>query len=222
MYDKRTFAKGMGASFLVVAVVVLVVASTGTAYAMSVAGVGGFQITADRITADSQVIYPGVEDTSSSPKRPMLVVEQTDVRIQGLTITKEIPASSFPGVSGDARIVIQSNSEVTINEQLLKMTRFSAGTAKFKGQVIDEQHSNRASEKFLISAGPAADPQSGKITNIQSGSPGVVLKDVEIRGHYLATDQISLPDTDIAIQYDADDDGDYHDSKESLTAPAPA
>lgn len=212
MYDKPTLAKGMGASFAAVAMIVLIVASTGTAYALPLAGAGGFTIKADKITADTQVIYPGTEDTSNSGQRPMIVVEQKNTKIKGLVIIKEFPASSLPGVKGDARFLIKSNSEVTINKQLLKMSKFNAKQSKFSGQVLDEHNSDKASEKFEIRSGPASNPQDGKTVNIDNSKPGVVLKDVKIKAHYLANDQISLPDQDFVVQYDADGDGKYNES----------
>lgn len=92
------------------------------------------------------------------------------------------------------------------------MSKFNAKKQKFDGQVLDEHNSGEARNKFEIRSGPASDPQQGKTVSIDNGKPGVVLKDVKIRAHYLANDQISLPDQDFVVQYDADGDGKYDES----------
>lgn len=210
-YDRSTLAKGLGASFAAVLVVVLIVGATGVAYAVPMAGTGGITIKADKITADHQVIYPGSDDTSEHQSHPMAVVEQKNTKIEGLQIIKEIETSNLPGVDGNARFVIESHKTVTIDEQLMKMTHFHADDSQFNEQVLDESPSEDPSEAFQIRSANASDPQQGKTVDTSSDG-GVVLKGVEIQAHYLASSQISLPDQDFYVEWDRDGDGTYDDS----------
>lgn len=210
-YDKSTLTKGLGASFAAVGLIVIIVAATGTAYAVPLAGTGGITIKADKISADHQVIYPGQDDTSEHESHPMIVVEQKNTKIEGLQIIKEIETSNLPGVDGNARFVIEAHKTVKIDEQLLKMSKFNADQSTFHEQTLDESPSEDPSEAFQILSGEPSDPQKGKTVDTSSQG-GIVLRGVEIKAHYLTSSQISLPDQDFYIEWDSDGDGNYDDS----------
>lgn len=205
MYEKITFLKGTAASIGVVALIGLLVMATGTAYAVPLAGVGGFTIEADRVTAEEVVIYPGVDDTSEQSAYPMAVVEQRNVEIEGLRQMKTLDVGSMPGLSGQARLVITSDETVTADEQVLKFSKLEAETATFNGQVIDEHNSDDPTRKFEISSGSF----DGRTVDISKDGPAQDLQNVEIQAHYLASNQISLPGMEFSVQYDGDDDGTF-------------
>lgn len=198
----------MGASFAILAIVVMVIISSGTAYALPVAGVGGFTIKADKITATDQMLYPGVEDTSEKKAYPVAVVEQKNTRIVNMVLIKQLPVDEVPLLNGNARIVISSKKDkVRIDEQILKASNIQAENATFGGQLIDD-HPKGYKDSFGIRNGPEVQAQ-GKMVNISGSQPAVVLKDAKIQAHYLATSQISLPGLQIDVQYDPDGDGNY-------------
>lgn len=205
MYEKITFVKGTAASIGVVALIGLLVMASGTAYAVPLAGIGGFTIEADRVTSEEVVIYPGVDDTSERSAYPMAVVEQRGVEIEGLRQTKELDASAMPGLDGTARIVITSDETVTADEQVLKFSKLEAESATFEGQVIDEHNSDDPTQEFDISSGE----YDGRTVDVSKDGPAQELEDVEIQAHYLASNQISLPGMEFAVQYDGDGDGDF-------------
>lgn len=205
MYEKITFVKGTAASIGVVALIGLLVMATGTAYAVPLAGVGGFTIKADKVTAESVVIYPGVDDTSERSAYPMAVVEQKNVKIEGLRQIKTLDVGSMPGLSGQARLVITSDETVTADEQVLKFSKLEAEKATFNGQVIDEHNSDDPTRKFDITTGSF----DGRTVDVSKDGPAQVLTGVEIQAHYLASNQISLPGMQFSVQYDSDGDGTY-------------
>jgi Family of unknown function (DUF6230) len=208
MYSKKLFAKSMGASISILVIIVLVILSSGTAYALPVAGVGGFTIQADKITASDQILYPGVEDTSEQKAYPVAVVEQKNTRITNMVLTKQLPVDEVPLLEGNARIVISSKKDkVRIDEQILKASSIQAENATFGGQMIDD-HPKGYDDSFAIRNGPNVQAK-GKIVNVSGSQPAVVLKDAKIQAHYLATSQISLPGLQIDAQYDPDGDGTY-------------
>lgn len=208
MYQKLTFAKGTAASIGVVALIGLLIMASGTAYAVPIAGVGGFTIEADRVTAEEVVIYPGVDDTSERSAYPMAVVEQRNVKIWGLRQTKELDVSSMPGLDGQARLVITSDEVVEADEQVLKFSNLQAEQATFEGQVIDESNSDDPTQEFEINSGEF----DGRTVDVSKDGPAQDLRNVEIQAHYLASNQISLPGMQFAVEYDGDDDGDYETS----------
>ena len=205
MYEKLTFAKGTAASIGVVALIGLLIMASGTAYAVPLAGIGGFTIEADKVTSEEVIIYPGVDDTSERSAYPMAVVEQKNVRIEGLRQIKELDVGSMPGLSGKARIVITSDETVTADEQVLKASKIEAESATFNGQVIDEHDSDDPTRKFDISSGSF----EGRTVDVSKDGPAQTLKNVEIQAHYLASNQISLPGMELSVQYDSNGDGTY-------------
>jgi hypothetical protein len=215
MYNKRTFGKSMGASVAVLTIIALLVMSSGVAYAVPLAGVGGFTIQFDKLTADSAIIYPGADDTSNQDKYPMAVVEMKDVEIEGLRLIKPIDVSAIPGLSGNARIVLTANGTVTAEQQVVKITKLQAETAVFNQQVIDETNSNNPSRAFGIWMGDAAEKQNklfnGRIVDLQSDGPAQKLVNAKIQAHYLASSSISLPCLGLQVQYDSDGDGNYNE-----------
>lgn len=215
MYDKRTFGKSLGASFAVLVMIALLVMSSGAAYAVPLAGIGGFTIKADKLTAESAIIYPGVDDTSNQDAYPMAVVEQKGVTIKGMELIKTIDVSSIPGLSGQARIVMTADGEVTANQQMVKITHLQADTAVFNQQVIDESNADNPSRSFGIWMGDASETkdklENGRIVDLSSDGPAQKLVNATIQAHYLASSSISLPGLDLQVQYDSDSDGNYNE-----------
>jgi hypothetical protein len=215
MYNKRTFGKSMGATFAVLVMIAILIMSTGTAFAVPLAGIGGFTIQADKLTAESVVIYPGVGDTSNQDAYPMAVVEQKNVKIEGLVLTKTIDVSAVPGLSGQVKLVQSANGTVTADQQLVKITRLQAEKAVFNQQVIDEANEGGPSRSFGFWQGDAAKTQNklpdGRIVDISNDGPAQKFKDVTIQAHYLASSSISLPGLTLEVQYDEDGDGNYNE-----------
>ncbi|UPM43610.1 DUF6230 family protein [Halocatena salina] len=215
MYNKRTFGKGMGVSIVVLAVIAVLVISTGSAYAVPLAGIGGFTIQADQLTAESAYIYPGVDDTSNQDAYPMAVIEQKDVKIDGMKLMKSLDVDAVPGLSGSARVVMTSSDTVTADQQMVKVSNIEADTAEFNQQVIDESNSNNPSDQFGIWSGDASQNQdklqNGKIVDISDDGPAQKLEGANIKAHYLASSSISIPGLSLEVQYDEDGDGQYNE-----------
>lgn len=215
MYDKRTFGRGLGASFAVLALIGILVISTGSAYAVPLAGIGGFTIQADSLTAESAYIYPGVDDTSNQDAYPMAVIEQENVEIEGMELRKAMDVSTVPGLSGDARIVMTASDTVTADQQMVKVSNIEAESAEFNQQVIDESNSNNPSDQFGIWSGDASQEQDkvqdGKMIDVSSDGPAQKLEGAEIQAHYLASSSISIPGLSLEVQYDEDGDGQYNE-----------
>lgn len=219
MYDKKILAKGTAASFGVVVLVAMLIASSGMAFAAPIAGIGGFTIKADELRGDDMMLYPGASDTSERNAVPVATAEFSSVEIDGLELTKEIEGMPAP-VGGNARVVITATDTVTADSLLVKQTKLTADQSTFNGLLIDEQNSDDPSEKFQQiapstseqrhrGADSATDPKTISLSD--QSNPGIVLKNAEIQAHYQAVNEISIPGLTLAVEHDANGDGDYSD-----------
>ncbi|MFB6164650.1 MAG: DUF6230 family protein [Haloarculaceae archaeon] len=223
MYDKAILAKSTGASLGVVAVVGMLFLSTGTAFAMPVSGIGGFTIQADEIQGNNMIMYPGVGDAENMDHYPQAVVELTKTKITNMRLMKTFHLGDYgiPGLSGNARIVITAGNEsnkVVSDSILMKTPALSANEATFNGMVIDEDNVTKSESglRKLITLRAPASPSSEELQggtrsiNLTGGSnPGMVMENANIRATYLATNQITLPNMGLEVQYDPDGDNVY-------------
>jgi hypothetical protein len=209
MYDTNILAKSTGASLGVVALVGVLFLSTGTAFAMPVAGIGGFQIQADSIEGDDLLLYPGLADGSNQDDYPHSIVELRNNEIEGLRLTKTFDLGDYTdSMDGRARLVIESGGTVEIERLLLKTPELGADEATFNGLEISESDSDDLEESFSIRA--PSDPDETRQIDLTGGeNPGLEMTNADIRATYLATDEITLPDLELKFQLDTDGDGDY-------------
>lgn len=200
MYDRKRLVGGTGVSFLAVALVGAIVLSSGMAYAAPLGSTNGFTVEADEIRADEFLLYPSSgEDSAGST--PVVVVEQRDVVIEGLTLTRK---QDVPMMDGTMEISFTAEEPVRADQQYIKMTGLHAKKSTFNGQVINAQPSQNPERQFRMTAGANAKPEDGYLTDINSGTPGMVQKDVTIEMAYLASNEISLPGLNVDVEYNPD------------------
>ncbi|WP_435077028.1 DUF6230 family protein [Halococcus sp. AFM35] len=220
MYDKKVLAKGTAVSFGVVALVAMLIVSSGMAFAAPMAGIGGFTIQADELRGNDLYLYPGVSDTSERSGVPVATAEFSSVEIDGLELTKSF--EDVPAIGGNARIVITATDTVTADSLLVKQTKLTASSSTFNGLLIDEDNANYSDSFKQIAPSTAEQRTSGgdsftdpKTIDLSNASnPGIVLQNATIRAHYQAVNQISIPGITLATEYDANGDGDYTDSED--------
>jgi hypothetical protein len=221
MYDKKVLAKGTAVSFGVVALVAMLIVSSGMAFAAPISGIGGFTIQADELRGDDLYLYPGVSDTSERGGVPVATAEFSSVEIDGLELTKTF--EDVPAIGGNARIVITSTDTVTADSLLVKQTKLEASSSTFNGLLIDEENANYSDSFKQVAPSTAEQRQEGvdgvtgsaKTIDLSNASnPGIVLQNTTIRAHYQAVNQISIPGITLATEYDANGDGDYTDSED--------
>ncbi|WP_049998271.1 DUF6230 family protein [Halococcus sediminicola] len=218
MYDKKVLAKGTAVSFGVVALVAMLIVSSGMAFAAPLSGIGGFTINADELRGDDLYLYPGVSDTSEREGIPVATAEFSAVEIDGLELTKSF--EDIPAIGGNARVVITSTDTVTADSLLVKQSKLTADSSTFNGLLIDEENADRPSDQFKQVAPSTAEQrtegvdagQPPKTLDLSNASnPGIVLQNASIQAHYQAVNEISIPGITLATEYDANGDGDYTD-----------
>jgi len=210
MYDKTILAKTVGVSLGVLALVGLVFLSTGTTFALPVAGIGGFTVEAESIEGDDLVLYPGIGAVEGESEYPLAVVELQGTRIEGLRLTRTLDLGSFTGnaINGRMRLVIEAGGEVQTDQILIRSPGLEAEEATFNGLRIEQTASENLSESFGVRA--PSEPVEGRTVSLDGGeNPGLVLENASLQASYLATNEITMPDLTLAMQYDADGDGEF-------------
>jgi hypothetical protein len=192
MYNRKRIARGAGTAIAVWALVGLLVMSTGTAYALPLAGIGGFTISAEEIGANNMFMYPGSGSTEQVDTYPQMIVEMEGAVLTDLRLRKTIDVSGVAGLSGNLSIRFVSNGQTDSSDVLVKTSAIESRETEFEDFLIDDMNGTSPGSRFKIeSQGP------------------VTLKQSNIRAHYLATDSISLPNLQMVACYDPDGDGEY-------------
>ncbi|WP_299265138.1 PKD domain-containing protein [Halorientalis sp.] len=199
MYNRKRIARGAGTAIATWALIGLLVMSTGVAYALPLAGVGGFNVTASEITADDLVLYPGVGNTDSEDNFPQTVVQLSNTDIQQFALTKDLDLGSVPmfPLPGTLRIKFLSPGGTDGGNVLVKSTALGADQATFNGFLTNDTNASDARGRWSIRS-------DGPVTLQGTDRSGV-----RIRAHYLATDRISITNLRFFACYDADDDGTF-------------
>jgi len=117
------------------------------------------------------------------------------------------------------RILIKSE-EAQLEGVMYKTDHLEAGTAIWRGFVLDERKAPTRFGEFYSYAGPnpndatnTDDPMkiSGSTAGDvrRSGEPGFQLYNARIEMSTLRADRVDLSNLDLRVQYDPDDDGTY-------------
>ncbi|AQL42404.1 hypothetical protein BV210_06610 [Halorientalis sp. IM1011] len=170
--------------------------STGVAYALPLAGVGGFNITASEITADDMVLYPGVGNTDSEENFPQTVVQLSNTDIQQFGLTKDLDLGSFSAfpMSGTVRVKFMSPAGTDGGDVLVRSSALGADQAEFNEFLTNDTNASDARGRWRIRS-------DGPVTLQGSDRDGV-----RIRAHYLYADSISITDLRFFACYDSDND----------------
>lgn len=193
MYNRKRIARSAGAAVAVWALIGLLVMSSGVAYAVPLAGLGGFNIAASSISASNLVMYPGAGDTSTMDRYPMTVAELQNVRIRDLWLYKTINLGRTPGLSGTARVYFVTSGTSRADNILVKSSALATdGHATFHDFAVQEHASSDPRGQFAITS-------NGPVT----------LERPRINAHYLTSSSISISNTYLAMCYDPDGDQVY-------------
>ncbi|MFB6143156.1 MAG: PA14 domain-containing protein [Halorientalis sp.] len=80
MYDRKRLAMGTGVAYACLVLLVLSVLYTGTVLAYPIAGIGGFQVQAENVTAQNFYLHPGVAETSTPPGQTFTPPDQVELQ----------------------------------------------------------------------------------------------------------------------------------------------
>lgn len=192
MYKRKRIARGVGATLAVWGLIGLIAASTGVAYAAPIAGIGGFNIAANEITADQLLLYPGVGDTTNQQAYPQSVAELQNADLRDLTLYKTISLQRVPGLTGNARLQLNNYGRVDGGDVLVKSSALTSEQTTFREFTLDEANTGDPSTAFSINA-----------------EDGATLTGAGIQAHYLAAESISLDNLYLQFCYDPDSDGQW-------------
>jgi PKD repeat protein len=190
MYDRQRVARGAGAAIAVWALIGLVFLSSGVAYAVPLAGFGGFNASIGVVEADSLALYPSVGDTSEQDAYPQTVIELSNTQLTDLEAYKDLDVSTVPGLSGTARFRLAGRGDIDSGDVLLKSSALTADDAQFDGFVIEDSGNGSVDSSFEIFANDRAR-----------------LESVNIKAHYLTASSVELSNLALGVCYDSNNDG---------------
>jgi PKD repeat protein len=190
MYDRQRVARGAGAAIAVWALIGLVFLSSGVAYAVPLAGFGGFNASIGVVEADSLALYPSVGDTSEQDAYPQTVIELSNTQLTDLEAYKDLDVSTVPGLSGTARFRLAGRGDIDSGDVLLKSSALTADDAQFDGFVIEDSGNESVDSSFEIFANDRAR-----------------LESVNIKAHYLTASSVELSNLALGVCYDSNNDG---------------
>ncbi|MEH7436523.1 DUF6230 family protein [Neobacillus drentensis] len=105
---------------------------TGVAVAAPLSGFGEFTVKFDKMVGENFQLYGGIADGATTKNNPVAVNAIDKATINGLEISKAIPALGI-------RVVISSDKPVVINGLLQKATMVN-GDAKFENLTMSENY----------------------------------------------------------------------------------
>jgi hypothetical protein len=216
MYETKRLASGVGVLLTLWALVGLLVLSTGVGVSVPLSSSGGFNITADYLGAEESTSVPATTDETGAP---VAKFEISNSYAEYLQLEKTLNVSSVPGLNGKMRLLIRSDT-AELNGVTFKTNRLTAGTARWRGFVLDERNAEEIEEQFISYAGPNPKevPNTDDPMQIQGSTPGAVrpseepafqLYNARIETSYLTADQVKLSNIDLWVQYDPDGDDNY-------------
>ena len=118
--------------FLFLGILLSIFGITGVAVAAPLSGFGEFTVKFDKMVGQGFQLYGGVADGATTKNNPVAVNAIDKATINGLEISKAIPALGI-------RVVISSDKQVEINGLLQKATMVN-GDAKFDELTMSENY----------------------------------------------------------------------------------
>lgn len=212
MYRKRVLATVVGLNLAAVALILLIILSSGVGSAALIGGVGGFTVEASTIEADNVLIYvdSGSVTGTNVDRYPLLHLELDSVTISDLKLTKRVQDPL--GQGGEARLIVvqQVGSQAELGQTLLKTSSFNASGSTFRGLQIRETATADASRKLNVTAGNNASdldnigPPTAQEITIGGPGPneaGVTITKANIKTHYLVAESLNLDNLVVAVEY---------------------
>jgi hypothetical protein len=129
---KKRLVFALLGGFLFLGLLLGIFGVTGVAAAVPLSGVGEFSVTFDKMVGTGFKLYGGVADGASTHNNPVAVNEMDHATINGLVISKDIPALGV-------RVVIKSDKPVEIDGLIQKATLIN-GDASFSNMVMAENY----------------------------------------------------------------------------------
>ncbi|RXK46294.1 hypothetical protein [Halorientalis pallida] len=216
MYDTKRLASGVGVLLTLWALVGLLILSTGVGVSIPLSSTGGFNVSADYLTASEATVVPA----KTKIVTPSVLFEVERSYIRDLNLQKTLNVSDVPGLTGRLQIQIRSE-EATAEGVAFKTDRITAQTATWRGFVLDERTGPKIFDRFKAYAGPNPNqaPNTNDPLQIEGSDPGAIrpsdgdpafeLRGAKITTSTLSADQLQLSDLSLRVRYDFNNDGEF-------------
>lgn len=150
---------------------------SGTIFAAAIGGMGEFNVKFDRMEGTDFKLLGGLADTAEKKNGAVVATNKIkDVKIQGLVITKDIPAMGV-------RVVVKSDPKQTVEiKGLIQKATQIDGDARFEKLTMQENY-----------VGDIKDPQEKIAEEFTQVAPKIILTDATLKTLYLYQDSLTLP-----------------------------
>jgi hypothetical protein len=216
MYDTKRLASGVGVLLTLWALVGLLLLSTGVGVSVPLSSSGGFNVSADYLTASEATVVPA----KTKIVTPSVLFEVKSSYIRQLNLQKTLNVSDVPGLTGRLQVQVRSE-EATARGVAFKTDRITAQTATWRGFVLDERTGPKIFDRFKAYAGPNPNqaPNTDDPLAIEGSDAGAIrpsdgdsafeLRGAKITTSTLSADRLQLSDLSLRVRYDFDNDGEF-------------
>lgn len=181
--NTKRFAIAGGAGFAALIALLAMLLLSGTAFAaFPLSGVGGFTISADKITGTGFKLYPAIGETEQRGAWGQGAIDLATADITNLVLTKNINTESALGAYGIKSIdVVVTGGNVSGQNLKLRVTGIQAASTSFTGLEVQEHKTDNPLNVIDLSA------------------PSLTLEKPSLNTHYLSAGSITIPNMKLKV-----------------------
>jgi hypothetical protein len=172
-----------GAGMLGLIALLLVLFMSGTVFAaFPLSGVGGFVISADKITGTNFKLYPSLGETENKPVWAQAAIDSESATINGLVLSKNINTESALGSYNIKSVdVIVTGGDVVGQNLKLRVSGIESDNTLFKNLQVKEYYTDNP------------------LNVIDLQAPNLTLDHPKLNTHFLSAGDISIPSMKLKI-----------------------
>lgn len=203
--NKRRFMITGSVGFGILAVLLALLIATGSVFAaIPMTGMGGFEVSATRISGTGFELIPAVTDINGEGTNPESLWPAAQnylatTTIDGLKITKTLDIGKLmPGKK--CEIVVSAANGVTGEGVLMYLTNLTADSASFTSLEMDENMPVAHPHKYKLPGSTTEltlTPSTG--AEIGQKAPNMELINPKITTHYMKNDKITIPGMKVSL-----------------------
>ncbi|KYD19667.1 DUF6230 family protein [Saccharococcus caldoxylosilyticus] len=181
--NKKRLAIIGGAGMLGLIALLLVLFMSGTVFAaFPLSGVGGFIISADKITGTNFKLYPSLGETENKPVWAQAAIDLESATINGLMLSKNINTESALGSYNVKSVdVIVTGGDVVGKNLKLRVSGIESDNTLFKNLQVKEYYTDNP------------------LNVIDLQAPNLTLDHPKLNTHFLSAGDISIPGMKLKI-----------------------
>ncbi|UOE75817.1 DUF6230 family protein [Parageobacillus thermoglucosidasius] len=172
-----------GAGMLGLIALLVTLLMSGTVFAaFPLAGIGGFTISANKITGTGFKLYPALGETEKKPVWAQAAIDLATANIEGLVLSKNINTESALGSYNVNSVdVIVTGGDVVGQNLKLRVSGIQSSNTSFKNLQVKEYYTDNP------------------LNVIDLQAPNLTLDNPSLNTHFLSAGDISIPNMKLKI-----------------------